>query len=305
MQRYLSPLYQLNIEDIDVSNKASMTLAKKKLLAEIDLSPTHTVMIGRNEMTKDDILKAFDHLGKVDNWEYHRLIASDPILLRFLLESKLEKGVKFAPKTEYENEAFIKFISPYFAYSYTQRILVCFEKRQPKLMNTLMYDNPFMVITADADIIWEEIEHYLNKKVDTLDEMTEQMEIGIHFTDTEIIPFHATGMMECLNMLPKGDLDYIIDKYAMAMYNFSAVAWNKKERYRAIEVINHAQMLSVGDNERKMIEERIGFFDEQMDRINGGVTAQSSNSGEGSGLSIGTIFWIIFIIIRIIMAISR
>jgi hypothetical protein len=296
MIRYTSPFKELGIDDeLEVIDKPSLNLAKKKLLAEIDLSTTHSILRGKREMTKDDVLKAFDNISEVENWDYHRIIAKDPILLRFLEERKLERDEKILDAPAYQDAAFINFISPYFSYSYTQLVVLCLEKRQPKRMDTLIYNNPFLVTETDAEEIWSEIEQYVNQKIETLDEMSDQVERGVQFTDTETVDFYATGMIECLNLLPKGDFDWVRGRYAIALYNFSANTWNKKNHYRAVDIAEHAQQLVLNDYERNLIDERVAFFDTEMAKLKGGSSTLSPSSWSGR-----SIFWILFFLFQIL-----
>jgi hypothetical protein len=298
MIRYSSPYKQLGIDnDLETQDKASLNLAKKKLLAEIELSNTHSILRGKREMTKDDVLKAFDNITEVENWDYHRLIAKDPILLRFLEESKMERDEKFLTASEYRDVDFINFISPYFSYSYAQLVVLCLEKRQPNRMDNLVYSNAFLAVESDAEEIWSEVEQHLNKKIETLEEMADQVEQGAQFTDTEIVGFHATGMIECLNLLPKGDFDWVRDRYAIALYNFSANTWNKKNHYRAVDMAKHAQMLVLSEYERNLVDERVQFFDVEMEKVNGGSVVTDSG---GSGLDGRAIFFLIYVIFQII-----
>jgi hypothetical protein len=297
MIRYASPFKQLGIDnDLETQNKASLNLAKKKLLAEIELSNTHSILRGKREMTKDDVLKAFDNITEVENWDYHRLIAKDPILLRFLEESKMERDEKFLNAPEYRDVDFINFISPYFSYSYAQLVILCLEKRQPNRLDNLVYNNAFLAVESDAEEIWGEVEHFLNKKIETLEEMADQVERGAQFTDTEIIGFHAIGTIECLNLLPKGDFDWVRDRYAIALYNFSANTWNKKNHYRAVDMAKHAQMLVLSDYERNLVDERVEFFEVEMEKANGSITTESS----GSNWNGRFIFIIIYVVLQVI-----
>jgi hypothetical protein len=297
VKQYYSTYTHLGIEDdIEVLDKQSLNLAKKKLLAEIDLSPTHTILRGRKEMTKDDVLKAFDALPTDEQWRFHRIISQDSRLLAFLEDNKLERGDKIESKPEYENTDFITFVSPYYAHSFLKIILECLEKRQPNRMDTLVYDNPFLMTDQDAEFVWSKVEQFLNDKIETLELMTEQVKKSVKFSDKEVIGFHTPSMMECLNLLPKDDFDWIRDRYALAMYNFSANTWNAGLYYRAIDFVRQAQILVLSDHEQQLIDERIAFFENEILKMNEGNQSNSSSDSWGSSRPI---FWIIFILFQI------
>jgi hypothetical protein len=294
VKQYYSTYTHLGIEDdIETLDKQSLNLAKKKLLAEIDLSPTQTILRGRKEMTKDDVLKAFDALPNDEQWHFHRLISQDSRLLAFLEDNRLERGDKIESKSEYENTDFINFVSPYYAYSFLKVILECLEKRQPNRMDTLVYDNPFLMTDQDVEFVWSKVEQFLNDKIETLELMTEQIKKSIKFSDKEVIGFHTLSMMECLNLLPKDDFDWIRDRYAIAMYNFSANTWNAGLHYRAIDFVRQAQMLVLSNRERRLIDERVVFFENEILRIN-----QDNGPTESWG-SGRTLLWVVFILFQI------
>jgi hypothetical protein len=73
--RYISPIRHLEIDtsQVDASGnlpKSVLNLTKKRLLAEIDLSPTQTIWIGQTEMTKNDVLKWFEQLINRVSWVF-------------------------------------------------------------------------------------------------------------------------------------------------------------------------------------------------------------------------------------------
>ena len=292
---YVSPFESLGVSNFENIDKSSLNLAKKKLLAEIELSNTHSILRGKREMTKDDVLKAFDTMTEVENWDFHRLVAKDSILLRFLEDSKMERDEKILQAPEYQDTDFINFISPYFSYSYTQLVILCLEKRQPKRLETLMYDNPFLVVETDAENIWSEVEHYVNQKIETIEEMADQVERGVNFTDTEVVGFYAMGTIECLNLLPKGDFDWVRGRYAIALYNFSANTWNKKNHYRAVAMVKNAQLMVLSDYERNLVDERIAFFDVEMAKLSGNVATSDSESPWNGR----TIFWLVIMVLQV------
>ena len=74
--RYVSPFQELGIEIDGNLDKENLNLAKKRLLAELDLSDSSTILRGSVEMTKNDIITQFDKLASVKNWDFHRLITA-------------------------------------------------------------------------------------------------------------------------------------------------------------------------------------------------------------------------------------
>ncbi len=279
MMRYTSPIRALGIDEtLEVLDKNALNLAKKKLLAEIDLSESHSILRGGREMTKDDVLKAFDAMPEVGNWRFHQLIYQDNVLLKFLESNVLDRDDSFLQEPVYDNLDFIAFVSPYFSNSYAQSVIFCLEKRQPMRLNNLLYKNAFLVTEEDAERIWGEVENFLNKKIESIEEIADSVESGRRFEESEIVNFYTKSTIDCLNLLPEGDFDWLRDRYAISLYNLSANLWNKKNYQRAAEIGRNIQMLTLSEYERNLIDERVVFFDNELIRLYNPTAVTSTES---------------------------
>jgi hypothetical protein len=293
MKQYISPFIQLGLEGDGVAlDRESVNLAKKKLLADIELSASHSIKRGKREMTKDDVLKAFDNLPAKEDWDYHRLVGRDVVLMRFLEENTFKIGDKFGEFAEYEQEDFLDFVSPYFANSFSIAVVDCLEKRHHERMDGLVYGNSVLLTEYDSEEAWSEVELYLNRKIEALEALTERAQKKMVIGNEELVQYYNDDMMKCLNLLPDGDFDWLRNHYAVTMFNFSANAWNAGNKKQAVNFVDQAQKLIVGEYERDLLAERAAFFVEQ---------SKGTGAG-GTGMSWGTILWIVFILIRLIAA---
>jgi hypothetical protein len=292
---YTSPFTTLGVEDIGhISDKNALNLAKKKLLAEVDLSNTQTILRGKREMTKDDVLKAFDAIGTMGNWEHHRAVAQDTVLLNFLETYKLDKDQQFKDTDIYENDDFIEFISPYFSEAYEKTLLYALDHRQPKRLENLIYGNSFLGTDMDLEMIWTRIEQFIQDKISVIDDIADQIERSVQFPDAELVNYTSKQMIECLNQLPSGQFDWLRDNYAIALYNLSANMWNKRDYYRANDIAQNAAMLALSPEERNLVDERIAFFKGELNRLNSSSTEDTSDANYGR-----YIFWAIFIFLQV------
>jgi hypothetical protein len=292
---YSSPFTTLGVEDIGhISDKNALNLAKKKLLAEIDLSNTQTILRGKREMTKDDVLKAFDTIGSINNWQYHRAIANDKVLLNFLENYKLEKDQQFMDMDIYDKDDFIEFISPYFSEAYEKTLVYALDHRQPKRLENLIYGNSFLGTDMDLEMIWTRTEQKIQDKISVIDDIADQIERGAQFPDAELLDYTSKQMIECLNKLPSGQFDWIRDNYGIALYNLSANMWNKRDYYRANDIALNASLLALSPEERNLIEERIAFFKTELSRLNSSTAEETSDASYGR-----YIFWAIFIFLQV------
>lgn len=282
---YVSPFQALGLEVDSNLDKANLNLAKKRLLAELDLSEKPTILRGTLELTKNDIIKQFDQLAAVKNWDFHRLIAVDKALLDFLQHKYwkywiINNGLKAEP--QYNDKAFVEFVSPYFLISYKSLIIKSLSNPNPQQLDSILKITPRLLTDDDHDDAWFSVESFLDGWKDNLNEMAEKVQSGHVYSDKEVKPFYAANFIECLNLLPD-DFSWFRDSYATSLYNISAYTWNKENYYRAIDMAKYAQLLDVSEETDKMLSARIEWFNEQMKTLN-----QPSES-----LNWGTIFRVI------------
>ncbi|MBS1563993.1 MAG: hypothetical protein JST39_06365 [Bacteroidetes bacterium] len=113
--QYISPFHFILVTSEDGIDRQELLLAKKKLLAELELSDRQTIMVNGREFSKHDIISFFDELRESRDIAWHFAVYKDKALLRFLEEQLLETSTSFLPNPLYNDEAFINWISPYYA----------------------------------------------------------------------------------------------------------------------------------------------------------------------------------------------
>ena len=264
---YVSPFQELGLEADGNLDKASLNLAKKRLLAELDLSEKPTILRGAMELTKNDIINQFDKLASLKNWDFHRLIAVDKALLDFLQHKYWIVNNSLKEEPQYNNEAFIEFVSPYFLMSYKSLIIKCLTTQNTLQLKSVLKITPRLLTDDDHDDALFSVESYLDGWKDNLNEMAEEVQSGHVYNDSEVKPFYDAKFIECLNLLPD-DFSWFRDSYATSLYNISAYTWNKENYYRAIDMVKYAQLLDISDETDKMLQTRIAWFDEQMKTLN-------------------------------------
>lgn len=291
---YVSPFQELGLEVDGNLDKASLNLAKKRLLAELDLSEKPTILRGSMELTKNDIINQFDKLAAVKNWDFHRLIAADKALLEFLQHKYwkywiINNSLKAEP--QYNNEAFVEFVSPYFLISYKYLIIKSLTSENSEQLASVLKITPRLLTDDDHDDAWFSVESYLDGWKDNLNEMAERVQNGHVYNDSEVKPFYNAKFIECLNLLPD-DFSWFRDSYATSLYNISAYTWNKENYYRAIDMVKYAQLLDVSDETDKMLRTRIAWFDEQMKTL-------GKSEGTDWGTIVRVVFFLIFFIFKV------
>ncbi len=293
--RYVSPFQELGIVADGNLDKSDLNLAKKRLLAELDLSSKPTILRGAVEMTKDDIIKQFDKLNSIKNWDFHRLVLADKSLLEFVQNRKWEAKSHLLKEAKYDNPEFVEFISPYFFESYKLLIIKNIAERNSYNLKTVLNITPRLLTEEDHDNVWFSVESFLNGWKDNLDEIAENVQNGRVYDDTALIPFHGKSFIECLNLLPD-DFVYFRDDYATSLFNLSANSWNKNKHYRAVYLVKNARLLDISDDTAAMIDERIEWFEAELKRIN---NSDSVTENWSTSTIARVVFFCIFFIIRL------
>lgn len=128
--QYISPVALLETLTPGQADKKGFSLAKKKMLAELELNGGSVVTISGREFTRNDIIVFFDNLQHTDNLSYHIIVANDAVLLRFLEYNFLENRDRFSNNELYSDAGFIEWISPYFFTSFTSFAEECLVGRE-------------------------------------------------------------------------------------------------------------------------------------------------------------------------------
>jgi hypothetical protein len=292
--RYISPFQELGIELDGTIEKSDLNLAKKRLLAELELSSKPTILRGSMEMSKDDIIKQFDKLNSIKNWDFHRLVLADTALLNFVQKKEWNAKNQLLKEPKYDTEAFVEFISPYFSESYKLLIIKNLTNSNVLNLNAVLNITPRLMTEEDRDNVWFSVESFLNGWKDTLDEIAENVDNGKEFSDKEILSYHSKSFMQCLNALPEAFI-WFRDSYATSLFNLSANSWNKKKHYRAMDLVKNAQFLDISADTRAMLNERVEWFDAEMREVN----APDTSFGWAEGR---VILFFILIFIRLVMS---
>lgn len=113
---YRSPIRLAGLDVGADFNKQTLSLARKKMLAELELGDGHTIIVNGTELNRQDITHLFDELGNGQHLAWHIAIFNDTVLLHFLENGEIQSnGPGWAQNDIYDTPGFRNFISPYFA----------------------------------------------------------------------------------------------------------------------------------------------------------------------------------------------
>jgi len=147
--RYINPFDLLNIQSENLSDIDSSTIrrAKKKLLADIELSDNNTIDHNGIELTKSDCIRAVDDLDHKNKNEFHYFIFKNPDLNSFLTSGDLRFFKTYKSESIYKLSEFLEFISPFFTFQYAKQLSLNYKKRNIDNVKLLLSIKP---ITNEA-----------------------------------------------------------------------------------------------------------------------------------------------------------
>ncbi len=314
---YHSPLHlfaDLNLPiDGSTLDKQALSLARKMLLAEIDLSSTQSIKRGSVELSKNDVLNLFEDLKNNGNLSYHQAIFQDHALLHFLEQFKLEipagkvslsdmyssktsNYTRFAENALYKESSFLTFVSPFFREAYQTIIQRAIEKQDRNTMMLVSKNARFMTSSEEYQA-FSRIMQQLKGKEDIADELQTRIETGQVYTSKEVSFCSSANFIDCLNFLPD-TFESFRDIYSVSLINIGVVLHNRKRYDLAQSVISNAHQLKVSSHYRSQLER---YYKELV--LSGPQSAYTNTetSAGGSNISWTTIFIIIGIVLRILL----
>lgn len=146
---YINPydLLEINTDNLADVDSATINKAKRKLLAEIELSDSNTIIHGGIELNRGDCLKAIDDLDNRDKKEFHFFIYQHKHLKRFLTKGKISFFENYQAESIYKLPEFLDFISQYFAEQYDKILLENYKQWNSEVVKIILSVKP---ITNEA-----------------------------------------------------------------------------------------------------------------------------------------------------------
>ena len=139
--QYINPFSLLNIKSDNLAdvNNAIINRAKRKLLAEIELSDDNTTDYYGYELTKSDCIRVIDELDNKDKKEFHFYINQNEHLNNFLSTRSLSFFENYKIDSIYKLPEFLDFISPYFCEQYDKILSENYKTGNEKAVNLPLF----------------------------------------------------------------------------------------------------------------------------------------------------------------------
>jgi hypothetical protein len=162
---YQSPLRIFDSLGLDSGNidSEALRLERKRLLLEIQISPTQTTILNGKEVGKNDVIELFDRAEGVSDLAFHRIIFKHPALLNLLETQKIPELISYVDLIRFESKeeesAFRTFVSPYLAEAYAKASTSIL--RNGNYLSLLQTSAYFRLLTqSDVYVAFQNIENY-------------------------------------------------------------------------------------------------------------------------------------------------
>jgi hypothetical protein len=309
--KYISPFTILNIDASQIVDKQVITLAKKKYLAEVELSATQTIVLSGMEMTKNDVLVWFEKFDKIDDLYFHQLIHQHQGLSDFLatqIYNPSQTSKLSSLSKDYHTSDFVYFISPYFSTAYQKKFLENLEKHQDKAMRHFLDEVPMLMTPSDINQIWFAARDYLAMISVKIRLILEKIG-GNNYVDKNIYyNFISENLSKTINLLPYEEIGTEIDLYCRAIHDIAVTLWNTDHYFNRKEakiLLEHA--MSINSSEfaqqklRKTYDEIVGMFRSAQSE----TYASTSSEPREEESTFGTASYIAMFIVFLIIGLSN
>ena len=247
--RYISPILLLNLPAADTYEKRDLLIAKRRMLAELEMAGGVSLEVMGREMSKHEILQLFDQAGEQPFLSYHLAILADKGLSQFLAgNGSGESPMPFADNLLYNNADFIEWASPYYYEVFTYDALRFINFPDEEALDILL-KRPLLMDYRHREMAWDKIQKTFEKKIDAMRALCDEPSQGHRpgFTDDmeALCDYRLVNMMLSL---PEERFAAMRDVYAYYMMQLLIVFFNTRKRQHqqyALETMQNATILAV------------------------------------------------------------
>gem|GEM_PF-3381386 len=292
--QYTSPFLLLNLPTA-IPDQNQFLLAKERILAESDRTPSNTMLISGREYSRNNILQLFKETEQGDNLAYHSAVAADKNLLEFLEgKANLQLSIYFIAHPGYQSPKFLAWMAPYFLHAFTGYFdklttvpvndsdIATFENGNDIAWKNLL-GTRMLVDEEHEALLWSKVASFFEPKLTDIQDLVsaeqEQRRLGLTEKTMELCEKRLTSVLQ---HLPEHRFESLRNKYALAMMELLTIVYEtspvKYKRY-AIETLMDAKALAVDEYYKTQIQakrdELLSLF--QVSKSSGRSTASSSS----------------------------
>ncbi|HWV69525.1 hypothetical protein [Chitinophaga sp.] len=274
--KYVNPVIFLEAVHggpVDTGDTAALSLLRKKMLAELELSDDKQFKTGEWAFDKHQLLQFFDQLTAGDELFFHAQVAADPVLLHFLDTGEITG--RFADNPVYENTAFLVFISPWYGPLFANAVIDSLKHQQ--LQQTIyLFANPWLMDGEHTTTSYRKIFRYMQIVEEHLKAIIGKLREGATVPWQQILVFANITLVQQLNALPSGFREWR-SEYGISLINLGLAIYRNdfKNGMAMLELVEKlhtaayvkeeterwkAKMLAYGKEQRanRSLAQRIG-----------------------------------------------
>jgi hypothetical protein len=186
---FINPIEILELQQSDIASIDDNVIkkAKRRLIAEIELSDDGHFNYKQHKLTKSDCEKAIDELGNNDRKEYlYQLAISNQLLNNYLANGDEKIFSTFKQESIYKLPDFVNFVSPYFAYNFDRSLLNAFKSNNPSLVSSILRTQSLIKAT-DINTAFKSVSIEIQNRIAVIDTIKQEIkEEESNYTDVSI-----------------------------------------------------------------------------------------------------------------------
>ncbi len=250
---YLSPFHFIELPGSGQPDKKAILLARKKMLAELELNDGHGIVINGKEVSKNDIIRFFDELQQSADLSYHIAVYEDKVLLKLLEYNILENKEWFVPNPLYTDALFIEWIGPYYATSFAAFAGECYQQLMDKEWMTLL-GNPVLMNGYAMETAWTSLEKLIRLDINRLN-LAESGRVA-EFTKATVKGILDFRRVEMLVLLPVNRFEQVRDELAFTIMKLSIKMFNHVDRKWGLKQVEQAHALAASERMKDVLDDK-------------------------------------------------
>jgi hypothetical protein len=177
---FINPIEILELQGADIAAIDATTIkkAKRKLIADIDLSDDGQLHYNEQKLSRSDCEKAVDDLDNQDHKEYYfQLATAIKPLNNYLVSGEESFFAHFKYESIYQIPDFIQFINPYFAQQFDHSLVNAFKKDDSSLIRAILRTQ-MLVNSSLLAIAFKSLNAEIQNRITEIDTTCEVIKSG-------------------------------------------------------------------------------------------------------------------------------
>ena len=251
--QYINPIEILGLSSVADTTSIDNEIvrkAKRKLVADIDLSDNGLFEYYGLQLTKGDCEKVIDDLTNNDLKEFYLYLASNKKLNNFLVNGYDAVFINFKQDSIFKLPEFVEFVSPYFAPKFDKALLNAFENEDVEQTKSILKTS-FLISQNDINLAYKSVSNNIQNRIDDIAEIKRDIknEESVYDEDDidEVVDLVVENFpSDILNCLPNYFQSQIL-KIANEINYLNVVIWDNFDNTQVCnDLLEHVLTLNIG-----------------------------------------------------------